>query len=260
MLRPINKSDEKIPVSETLITRTKQVPAGNGTNNYLTFGDRCKLNLIRVYPDGGNDSYTKDDYLELDLEICYRSYNFGSYTVHGGYTNLTVSLDITWNGKGYSNAFEYNHLYDTYINGIKCYKWVTIDVSNSLFKIVCKYMNKYTTEGIKYLEIYTIRNIIHNTGDMTSFREEYITCYLLEDGSIATPYGNYSKHPNIINTAGGYCPFYGKYGLELHSSGIIIPEFHYLIEKKLLNLKHNYSSPKIYKLNYLFYGGELNYA
>ena len=31
-------------------------------------------------------------------------------------------------------------------------------------------------------------------------------------------------------------------------------------EKKLLNLKHNYSSPKIYKLNYLFYGGELNYA
>lgn len=230
MLRPINKSDEKIPVSETLITKTKQVPAGNGINNYLTFGDRCKLNLIRVYPDGGNDSYTKDDYLELKVEICYRSYAFRRST------NLAVDLSITWNGAGGPNAFEYNHLYDTYINGIKCYKWVTIDVStNSLFKIVCKYMNKYTTEGIKYLEIYTYGKITHNTGDMTSFREEYIRCYLLEDGSIATPYGNYSKHPNIINTAGGYCPYYSRHGLNLYSSGIIIPEFHYLIEKKLLN-------------------------
>lgn len=31
-------------------------------------------------------------------------------------------------------------------------------------------------------------------------------------------------------------------------------------EKKLLNLKHMHSSPKIFKLNYIFYGGELYYA
>lgn len=32
------------------------------------------------------------------------------------------------------------------------------------------------------------------------------------------------------------------------------------VEKKLLNLKHIHSSPKIFKLNYIFYGGELYYA
>ena len=273
MLREVNRiqnntnDNTSIQSLSFMILNSNMYPNGPGLN-FTYFDDNNNKSekftpnvdiILKNTTSENQDSFGNWYYSTFKFNIFF---DFGKLSIVSTF-NFYYKTSVN---KG--DNFKFNPNYDTYIKNDRFYKLIKLNDLSDKFKLLFKDVTTYLPNtSYKCIELVSSKYTEYDPETLNKFNTYYKIGYLVENGDFITPYADYDK---ISGNVGHFEFTYNtntNTRLELPLTTLyaynFIPSKELIDackEKKLLSLKHNYSSPKIYKLNYLFYGGELNYA